>query len=157
MTQQAVAIVVSPADETIHIGPLAIRFLLTGAQTNESAAIFEVTVPAGEKLRSPDHSHNAYDETAYGLEGTLTWTVEGQSFEIGPRQALCIPRGAVHRFDNFGDVSAKVLMIASPAAIGPEFFREAAAAMTPAGGGPPDPVRLMEIKRQHGLTPVLGS
>ena len=43
-----------------------------------------------------------------------------------PGQAMCIPRGAVHRFDNFGDQDATVLVIASPALIGPEYFRELA-------------------------------
>jgi quercetin dioxygenase-like cupin family protein len=87
------------------------------------------------------------------LEGVLTWTVDGRPIEVAPGQALCIPRGAVHRFDNLGDEDAKALMVASPAKIGPEYFREVAAAM--AAGGPPDPARMVEIMRRHGLTPVL--
>jgi mannose-6-phosphate isomerase-like protein (cupin superfamily) len=29
------------------------------------------------------------------------------SEEVGPGQALCIPRGAVHRFDNLGSKDVK--------------------------------------------------
>jgi hypothetical protein len=41
-------------------------------------------------------------------------------------QALCIPWGAVHRFDNPADHDAKALCVITPAAIGPQYFRECA-------------------------------
>ena len=44
-------------------------------------------------------------------EGVLTWTVDGTPIQVGPGQALCIPQGAVHRFDNLGDEDAKQLAI----------------------------------------------
>jgi len=56
----------------------------------------------------------------------LTWTVDGKQIDVGPGQALCIPRGAVHRFDNNGIRDAKALCLITPAAIGPQYFREAA-------------------------------
>jgi uncharacterized cupin superfamily protein len=84
----------------------------------------------------------------------LTWTVDGQLIGVAPGQALCIPRGAVHRFDNFGQEDAKVLIIASPAKIGPEYFHEVAAAMAATAGGHPDPSRMADVMRRHGLTPV---
>jgi hypothetical protein len=85
----------------------------------------------------------------------LTWTVDGRPIEVALGQALCIPRGAVHRFDNFGQEEATALVIASPAVIGPAYFREVAAAMATAVGGPPDPARLAGIMRRHGLIPAL--
>jgi oxalate decarboxylase/phosphoglucose isomerase-like protein (cupin superfamily) len=80
--------------------------------------------------------------------------VDGRPIEVGPGQALCIPRGAVHRFDNLGIEDATALMVASPAKIGPDYFREVAAAMAAAAGGPPDHARLADIMRRHGLTPA---
>jgi quercetin dioxygenase-like cupin family protein len=154
MTQSADLVAINPAEETIRLGPLGIRFLVTGADSRGSAAVFECSVPAGEQLRAPAHSHDAYEETIYGLEGVLTWTVDGQPIGVAPGQALCIPRGAVHRFDNFGQEDAKVLIIASPAKIGPEYFHEVAAAMTATAGGHPDPSRMADVMRRHGLTPV---
>jgi len=155
MTPSTVELAIDPADETIRLGPLAIRFLVAGEDSRGSAAVFECTVPAGEKLRAPAHSHDAYEETVYGLAGVLTWTVDGRPLAVGPGQALCVPRGAVHRFDNLGDRDATALVIASPALIGPAYFREVAAAMAAAAGGPPDQARLAEVMRRHGLTPAL--
>src|SRR5205085_2869125 len=103
---------------------------------------------------APPHSHDAYEETIYGREGTITWTVDGEPIEVGPGQALCIPRGAVHRFANHGSQDARALIVISPAAIGPDFFRESAEVINAAAGGPPDRARLVEIMHRHGLTPA---
>jgi quercetin dioxygenase-like cupin family protein len=145
---------INPADETIRLGPLVVRFLLTGAQSNGSVAIFELTVPAGQKLPVPAHSHDHYEESIYGLEGVMTWTVDGTPIEVGPGQALCIRRGAVHRFDNNGSQDAKSLCVISPAQLGPEYFREVAEVSKAAAGGPPDRAKMAEIMRRYGLTMV---
>lgn len=145
---------VNPADETIHIGPLDIRFLVTGEQSSGSVAVFEVIVPAGQRLTAPAHSHDHYEETIYGLQGVLTWTVDGKQIDVAPGQALCIPRGAVHRFDNNNAEDAKVLCMATPAAISPQYFREVAEALSVTSGGPPDRAKMIEIMRRHGLTPA---
>jgi quercetin dioxygenase-like cupin family protein len=145
---------VNPSDETIRLGPLAVRFLITGADASGSVALFELTVPAAQRLAAPAHSHDHYEETIYGIEGVLTWTVDGTRIDVGPGQALCIPRGAVHRFDNVGTQDVKALCAISPAAIGPQYFREAAEVIDAAAGGPPDRVRMADIMRRHGLTPA---
>src|SRR6478609_3208123 len=91
--------------EEVRIGQLAIRFLLEGHSSGGSVAIFEFDVPAGAKVPVA-HSHDGYEETIYGIEGVLTWTIEGSSTDVGPGETLVIPRGAVHRFDNAGDADA---------------------------------------------------
>lgn len=144
----------NPAEETIAVGGLVLRFLLTGEQSSGSIAAFEMTVPRGMKLPGPAHSHDHYEETIYGLTGTLTWTVDGTTLEVGPGQALCIPRGAVHRFDNNTADDAKALCVITPAAIGPKYFREMAQLLRAAAGGPPDRVKALEIMLRHGLTPA---
>ena len=154
MTPQTMDLRVSPADETITIGPLGVRFLITGSESNGSVAVFELDVPAAERLAAPAHSHDHYEETIYGIAGTLTWTVNGQPIDVAPGDALCIPRGAVHRFDNNGSVDAKALCVITPAAIGPEYFREVAEVAKAAAGGPPDRAAMMAIMRRHGLTPA---
>jgi quercetin dioxygenase-like cupin family protein len=151
---QMTAVTINPADETIDFGPLAVRFLITTRESTGSMAAFELTVGASERLQAPAHSHDHYEETIYGLTGVLTWTVEGRPIEVGPGQALCIPRGAVHRFDNLGTQDAKALCVVTPAAIGPEYFREVRAVVQAAAGGPPDRARIAEIMRRHGLTPA---
>lgn len=134
------------------IGPLGIRFLLTGEDTGGSVSVFEVTVPAGQKLAAPAHKNDAYEETLYGIAGTLTWTIDGKAIAVGPGQAVCIPRGAVHRFDNFGTEDAKQLSIVTPAIMGPAYFREVSAIVEATHGAPPDTARMIEVFRKHGMT-----
>ena len=154
MTPHTTGLHVNPADEAIRLGPLGVRFLIAGADAAGSIALFELSVPAAERLAAPAHSHDHYEETIYGLEGVLTWTVDGTRIDVGPGQALCIPRGAVHRFDNHGAQAARALCAITPAAIGPQYFREAAEVIDAAAGGPPDRVKMGEIMRRHGLTPA---
>jgi quercetin dioxygenase-like cupin family protein len=142
---------VNPSNETIKLGPLTIRFLVTGDDASGSVALFELTVPAAQRLAAPPHSHDHYEETIYGIEGVLTWTVDGKRIDVGPGQALCIPRGAIHRFENAGRQDARVLCAITPAAIGPQFFRESAAVLNAAAGGPPDRTKMEEVMRRHGL------
>ncbi len=153
MTTQIIDLQVNPAEETIRVGPLALRFLVTGENSSGTVAVFEAMIPAGQRLMAPAHSHDQYEETIYGVEGVLTWTVNGTPIDVGPGQALCIPRGAVHRFDNNGAQDAKVLCTVTPGVLGPQFFREMAQAAE-AAAGPPDKAKMIEIMRRHGLTPA---
>ena len=139
--------------EEIRIGQLAIRFLVEGEESGRSVAVFEFDVPAGAKVPVA-HSHDGYEETIYGLEGVLTWTIEGVPTEVGPGEALCIPRGAVHHFDNTHDVDAKALAIVTPGILGPDYFRDLAAIVDAAAGGPPDLAAIGAVMRRHGLTPA---
>src|SRR5881397_2000955 len=104
--------------EEIRVGDLTIRFLVEGGESGGSVAVFEFDVPAGAKV-AVGHSHDGYEETIYGLEGVLTWTIEGVPVDVGPGEALCIPRGAVHQFDNTGNVDAKALAVVTPGILGP--------------------------------------
>jgi len=137
----------------IRIGGLAIRFLVEGEASGGSVALFEFDVPAGSRVPIA-HSHDAYEETIYGLEGILTWTVEGVACEIGPGEVLCIPRGAVHHFDNTHDADATALAIVTPGILGPGYFREMAAIVEAATSGPPDLAAMAAVMRRHGLTPA---
>jgi quercetin dioxygenase-like cupin family protein len=154
MLQPIMGLNVNPADETIGTKGLSVRFLLTGDNSNGSIAAFELIVQAAQRLPAPAHSHDHYEETIYGVDGVLTWTVDGKQIDVGPGQALCIPRGAVHRFDNNGSRDVKALCVITPAAIGPAYFREAFAVLNAAAGGPPDRAKMAEIMRRHGLTPA---
>jgi quercetin dioxygenase-like cupin family protein len=139
--------------EEIKVGDMAIRFLLDGEQSGGSVAIFEFDVPAGAKVAAA-HSHDGYDETIYGLEGTLTWTLEGTPTDVGPGEAFFIPRGAVHHFDNAGEIDARALAVVTPGILGPAFFEEVAAVLDAAVDGPPDVAAIGAVMRRHGLTPA---
>ena len=138
--------------EEIRIGQLAIRFVVEGDESKGAVAMFEFDVPAGAKVPIA-HSHDGYEETIYGLEGVLTWTVEQTPTDVGPGEALFIPRGVVHRFDNTGEVDARALAVVTPGVLGPDYFRELAAIVEAAAGAPPDPQAMADAMRRHGLTP----
>jgi quercetin dioxygenase-like cupin family protein len=139
--------------DDIRIGQLAIRFLLEGAATSGVLAMFEFDVPANSRVPIA-HSHDAYDETIYGLKGILTWTVEGHQHQVGPGELLCIRRGAVHRFDNVSGADATMLAVVTPGVLSPDYFRELAALAAAAAGGPPDIAAVAGVMRRHGLTPA---
>ena len=139
--------------EEIAVGGMMIRFLLDGPESAGSVAVFEFEVPVGTKVAAA-HSHDGYEETIYGLEGVLTWTVEGTPIDVGPGEALVIPRGAVHKFDNTREDDARALAIVTPGILGPDYFREVAAVLDAAFAGPPDFAALASVMRRHGLTPA---
>jgi quercetin dioxygenase-like cupin family protein len=91
----------------------------------------QIRAQAMSSATGPPHSQDDYEETAYGLSGVLTVTVEGKTFLVSPGQAACVPRGAVHSFCNNTAQDAKVLCIITPAAVGPEYFREIGAVLKP--------------------------
>src|SRR5277367_1549185 len=111
------------ANEAIAVGALSVRFLIEADDSNGSAAAFECYVPANSRMPAP-HSHDAFEETIYGLEGVSTWTIDGKTVEIAPGEALCVSRGQIHGFDNHGSVDAKFVAIATPAVFGSAYFRE---------------------------------
>jgi len=138
--------------ETIQVGQIEIRFLLESADTNGAVAMFEFTVPVGAKVPLP-HSHKHYDETIYGVEGVITFTVEGKPVDIGRGESCFVPRGAVHGFNNLKQTAVKALAIITPALLGPDFFKEAAPIVN--AGGPPDVEKLTAVLLKHGLVPAM--
>lgn len=143
----------SASTDTIQVGALNVRFLVEAADSNGSASVFECFVPADSQMPVP-HSHDAFEETIYGLEGITAWRVDGRTLDIRPGEAVCIPRVAVHGFDNHGTEDAKFLAISSPGVMTPHYFREIHDVLASTPGGPPDPAKVAEVMRRHGLTPA---
>ena len=139
--------------EEIRIGQLAIRFLVEAKESGGSVTMFEFEVPAGAKVPIA-HSHDAYEETLYGLEGALIWTIGAERREVGPGEVLCIPRGAVHHFNNTSGADVTMLCVVTPGVLGPAYFLELADIARAAAGGPPDLAAIAAVMRRHGLTPV---
>jgi quercetin dioxygenase-like cupin family protein len=139
--------------ESITVSELSVRFLVESGESNGSVSVFECHVPANSRMPAP-HSHDAFEETIYGLEGVSSFTIDGESIEVGPDEAVCVPRGAIHGFENRGNAGARFLAIATPGVFGPAYFREIGEVLAASGGGPPDRAALGEVMRRHGLTPA---
>jgi quercetin dioxygenase-like cupin family protein len=140
-------------NETIAVGALGVRFLVEPADSNGSASVFECYVPANSRMPTP-HSHDGFEETIYGLEGATTWTIDGETVDVGAGDAVCVRRGQIHGFENHGDVDATFLAIATPGVFGPAYFREIAEVLAASAGGPPNVAAVLEVMRRHGLTPA---
>ena len=67
---------------------------------------------------------------------------------------LWIRRGSVHHFENTGDAEHRAARGISPGILGPDYFRELAAVIPAAAGGPPDLAALAATMQRHGLTPA---
>jgi len=139
--------------QTLQAGPIGITFLLDAEQTGGALTAFECDVPADARVPA-QHSHDAFEETIYGIAGTITFTVDGTDHDIGPGEAAFIPRGVVHGFVNRGDTDARFLAVTTPGLLGPAYFREMGDVVRAAAGGPPDLEALMGVMRRHGLTPA---
>lgn len=138
--------------ETIRMGGLLLEFLHDNAETEGSVDVFRMTVAPKAKVPVPHH-HESWDETVYGLDGSLTFTIDGSDIALQPGQSAFIRRGVVHGFRNDSDQAATCLCILSPGVLGPGYFREIAGLL--AAGGPPNPVAVKEVMSRHGLVPAL--
>jgi quercetin dioxygenase-like cupin family protein len=137
----------------IDLGQIRVEFLVEREDSGGSVAVFECAVPANAKVPVP-HSHDAFEETIYGIEGVCDWTIGGDSVEIGPGDVVCIPRGETHGFANRGTNDARFLAIATPGVFGPAYFQDLADVVAASAGAPPDPTAIAAVMRRHGLTPA---
>jgi quercetin dioxygenase-like cupin family protein len=97
------------------------------------------------------HSHDDFDETAFGLERVTSFTLGRERIELNPGESLFIRRGVIHGFENAGDVDARFLAATSPGLLGPSYFEEVADVPS---GGLRDVEKIGEAMRRHGLTPA---
>jgi mannose-6-phosphate isomerase-like protein (cupin superfamily) len=137
--------------DPIQLGPITITFSVDGEMSNGTATLSRCDVVAGNGLPLP-HSHDAFEETIYGLEGVTTFTVDGEEITVGPGDTICIKRGQVHSFIAEGD-DVSFLAIATPGIFGPEYFLELRDVIA-ASAGAPDPAAIAAVMLRHGLTPV---
>ena len=97
--------------DSITVGQLGVRFLIEGSDSGGASASSSASFPRirrmpvaaqprrvrGDDLRARGRDHM---DRRRRVDGTFA-----------PGEAVCIPRGAVHRFDNKGSEDAKFLAI----------------------------------------------
>ncbi len=140
-------------NEIIKLGQIEIKFLLEASDTNGELTMFDFFVAVGAKVPMP-YYHENFDETIYGLEGIMTFNVNGKIIELTQGQSLFIPKGVVYGFNNLSQQNAKALVISTPGLIGSAYFRELAVIVN--AGGPPDIEKIKVLFKKYGLVPVLG-
>ena len=135
----------------LRIGGMELRFLVDETQGSGDVVMFEFVVPPAGRVPAA-HFHREVDEVVYGLEGTLTSTVDGRKHELRKGDSLFLPRGSVHVHENLHADTVEVLTVLTPGSIGRRYFEEVAAVVN--GGGPPDMARIKQIMLNHGLVPA---
>lgn len=140
--------------DPIHLGDIEVRFLVDDEESAGRATMFETRVAAGAKVPAA-HSHDGFEEAVYGLEGVMTFTIDGVVRAVAAGEAAYIRRGQVHKFENRSAVDASFLSVATPGVFRPAYFHEIGAVLSAAKAGPPDMAAVVEVMRRHGLTPVV--
>src|SRR4051794_504658 len=136
--------------ETITMGALTLTFLQSKDETGGSLDMFEMIVQPNGRMPVP-HYHESWDETVYGLSGTMTFRVDGRDIDLTPGETLFIRRGIVHGFTNNSGAPATCLATLTPGVLGPAYSREIASAL---GAGGLAPAKMKAIMLRYGLIPV---
>jgi quercetin dioxygenase-like cupin family protein len=138
--------------EKIDLGNgLEIHFCLDAPDTNGQFTMFKVVIHPNAKVPTA-HYHDNFDETLYGLKGSLTVTVDDQILTLDPGDCCFIKRGRVHSFTNNTDETVEILAYANPGLFTANYFKDLLSVMK--AGGPPDMAKLKSIMLEYGLIPV---
>jgi quercetin dioxygenase-like cupin family protein len=133
--------------DIVRIGELELHFRVS----EPGATAFEFIVPPRARVPAP-HYHQEADEILYGIEGTLTVTVDGKIQELSAGDVVFIPRGSVHHHENLHEGVSRTLAVMTPGAIGRSYFEEMAEVINVPGK--PDLTKAREIMQRHGLVPA---
>lgn len=102
----------------------------------------------------PPHVHRREDEAFFILEGTITFTLNGQKVVVGPGTFLQAPRNLPHTFKNETGSPARMIIFVTPS--GFEEFIQQFAQPVPSFDSPPLPVTPEDIARLVAVAPQFG-
>ena len=124
---------------------------VSARDTGGAMALFHLTAP---RLSGPPlHVHSLEDETFCVIEGELVFEIDGVRSTVGAGGTVFLPRGVPHRYQNFRDHEAQLLIVVTPGTSFEAFFGELSAATPLTGGIPPLEV-LQEIDQRYGLQTI---
>ena len=132
-----------------------IQFLVDEDDSGGTTTAFLARVAPGAQT-PPAHHHADWDETIYCTQGTMTYVVDGEKFELGQGDALCVRRGQTHKFDNHTTDDATMLVVSTPGLFREDYFLSIAEILNAATDGPPDFAALHRVQAEHGVTVVPG-
>jgi mannose-6-phosphate isomerase-like protein (cupin superfamily) len=137
--------------DTIRLGETSVTFLKTRHETGGAFDLFELILPAFHRVPLP-HIHRKYDETIFGVDGTLTWTLNDKPTEVRRGVTLFIPRGTPHSYANPTHLPGRVLCLQTPGVMGPEYYMEIAALYRHSRH--PNLAGIGAIMSRYGVVPV---
>lgn len=117
------------------------------ADTDGQYALFHLVAPP--MSGPPLHVHSREDECFYVLDGELVFEVDGVCHTVAAGGTIAVKRGMVHRYQNFTDRDASLLILTTPGHFA-GFFEEISALTPP--GGMPTMEQLLSLDAKYGLT-----
>ena len=136
--------------EAIRVGEMTVTFLKTRQETGGKLDLFELTIPSQASVIVP-HLHRDHDEVIFGMDGVVTFWLDGKRNLVSHGDKLSIPRGTVHSFANLRKSMARIMCLHTPGELGPEYFYEIAAYFNT--GCPPDVAGIGEVMLRYGVIP----
>ncbi len=135
-------------EEVLLISDNTITVKLDGEQTDDAYSVFELSVPPN--VGAGLHTDNDWDEFWHVMEGTFTFTLNGERKELGAGGFAYGPKGIPHSFKNTGDTTGKLVMFTRPSGL-EDFFRHIDQA---ALDGSLDKETFVNIMKEHHIDPA---
>ena len=115
----------------------------------------EAVIPPG--LGAPPNHHAGETEAFFVLDGTVAFTLEGVTRDLGPGSYVGVPDGAVHSFHATGDAPARLLVMNAPGHMHARFFTETGKPVSDDTirpeplDGPPDVPHILAVAAASGM------
>lgn len=103
------------ADKTTILardGGSVLELINSGNSPVTSFGIARVSV--APNIKAAAHWHERTEEVYFIISGHATTHLGDQSHELGPGDAVCIPKGMIHCLENTGGTPVEYIAISSP-------------------------------------------
>lgn len=145
------AIVLGPAEgrtpEPLNVVGEETLVKVGPADSDGQLAAFHLVAPP--MSGPPLHVHMREDEWFYVLDGELVFEIDGVRAPVGPGGSVWLRRGVVHRYQNFTDRDARLLIATVPGRFH-DMFVEMSAGTPPEGM--PSLELLAALDAKYGIT-----
>jgi mannose-6-phosphate isomerase-like protein (cupin superfamily) len=143
------AIFATDTERVVELGASTVRILLGAEQTNGRVAVLDYVGSPGF-AGPPLHTHPAYDEVFYVLEGTARFRLGDETLVAGPGEGVFVDGSTPHTFANPGDEELRYLCVVTPGGM-ERYFEEVAPLMA---GGAPDAGEVAALWQRYGMEPA---
>ncbi len=135
-------------DKAFSLLGIAIRPIVTAAESRGNLTLLEQTVPPG--AGSPPHILNHGDKAIYVVRGEFAVLLGEKTVAASAGMCVFIPEGVIHNFKNVGTEPGTIVVAVSPG--GHEAFLEDASEATKTA--PPSKELMNAVGSRHGVEMV---